>query len=219
MAPIDRNKPEYDVLLTYIALGIATVFLTVAIPLQVGGPWVSIAWVVEAMVLLWIGTESRLPDVRRAAMVLYGLSLAVMLVFDTPLAFDDAPGLFQNEFAISYAFMAAAAFGTAYMVSRWKDRMTEFDMYLVPAGIVAGFAILAIAVPTQVEGSWMVVTWAGLGLAAIGIGTRIGMIEMRLTGLGVLVIAAVAAIFGESVVDSGFSFQNAEGTWEIVRPN
>ena len=201
IAPIDRSKPDYDVLLTYISLGIATVFLTVAIPLQFGGPWVSIAWVVEAMVLLWIGKESRLPDVRRAALVLYGLSLVVMLFFDTPLAIDDAPGLFQNQFAFSYALMAAAAFVTAYMVSRWKDRLTKFDMFLVPAAIVAGFATLAIAVPGQVEGSWMVVSWAGLGLAAVGIGTRIGMIEMRLTGLGVLVIAAIAAIAGASVIE------------------
>ena len=201
IAPIDRDKLDYDVLLTYISLGIAAMFLTITIPLQFGGPWVSVAWVTEAMVLLWIGSASRLPDVRKAALVLYALSLLVMAFFDTPVAVDVAPGLFQNNFVTSYAFMAAAAFGTAYMVSRLKDRMSRSDMFLVPTGIVVGFAILAIAVPTQVEESWMVVTWTGLGLAAIGIGTRIGMIEMRLTGLGVLAIATIAAVFGSSVVE------------------
>ena len=114
--------------------------------------------------------------------------------------------------------MAAAAFATAYMVSRWKDRMTDFDMFLVPAAIVAGFAILAFAVPTQVEGSWTVVSWTILALVATGLGARIGMIEMRLTGLGVLAIAALAAVIGASEVDPGYSDRNAEGTWDVARP-
>lgn len=202
IAPIDRDKPQYDVLLTYISLGIAVVFLTIAIPFQFGGPWVSVAWIAEAMVLLWIGSTSRLPDVRKAAFILYGLSLLVMTFIDTPDAIDLPPGLFQNNFAISYALMAGGAFVTAYMASRLKDRMSNFEMILVPAGIVAGFAILALAVPTQVEDSWMIVTWGVLGLAAIAIGIRIGIIEMRLTGLGVLSIAAIACIFESSVVES-----------------
>ena len=202
IAPIDRSKPDYDVLLTYIPLGISAVFLTIAVPVQVGAPWVSVAWVVEAIVIIWIGTANRLPDIRRAAVVLYALSLGWVVVIDTPLAIEAGPGFFHNRFVFSYAFLAIGAFGTAYMAARWKEQFSASERFLAPAAIVAGFGILVLAVPSQVEGSWMVFTWTVLGLVATLFGARIGLVEMRLTGLGVLLITAAAAMISESTVSS-----------------
>ncbi|NQW17689.1 MAG: DUF2339 domain-containing protein [Chloroflexi bacterium] len=197
---IDHKKPSYDALLTYILLGIAAVFVTIAVPVQVGAPWVSIAWVVEAIVILWIGRENRLKDIRSAAVVLFAIALGWVVFVDTPFANDRDPGLFHNSSALSYLFVAAGIFGTAYLLARWKGELSRAEKFLYPAAIVAGFGVLVIAVPSQVEGPWMVFSWTALGLAATAFGLRTRLLEATLVGVGVFVIAALVAMAEESSV-------------------
>ena len=201
---LDHKRPDYDALLTYILLGIAAVFVTVAVPVQVGAPWVSIAWIVESIVILWIGRETRLRDIRAAAVLLFGIALAWVVLVDTPFANDREVGLFQNSSALSYLFVTAGTFGAAYLVSRWKSELSGPEKFLYPAAMIAGFGVLVIAVPSQVEGAWMVFSWAMLGLAATGFGLRTKLLEASLTGAGIFVIAALVAM-GE---DSGVAFDD-----------
>lgn len=197
---IDHKRPNYDALLTYILLGIAAVLMTVAVPVEVGAPWVSIAWIVEAMVILWIGRETRLKDIRSTAVVLFAIALVWVVFVDTPFANDRDAGLFHNSSALSYLLVTLGIFGSGYLVARWKDQLSGTEKFLYPAAIVAGFGVLIIAVPSQVEGEWMVLSWAALGLVATGFGLRTGLLEASLTGAGVFAIAALVAMANESSV-------------------
>jgi uncharacterized membrane protein len=197
---IDHKRPDYDALLTYVLLGIAAVLVTVAVPVQVGAPWVSIAWVVESMVILWIGHEARLKDIRSAAVLLFGIALIWVVFVDTPFANDRDPGMFHNSSALSYLFVAAGIFATAYLVARWKGELSRAEKFMYPAAIVAGFSVLVIGVPSQVEGAWMVLSWAALGLAATAFGLRVRLLEAALVGAGIFAIAALVAMGEESSV-------------------
>lgn len=45
----------------FLVVGVALVFITIAIPVQLDGNWVTILWIGEAAVLFWIGRTKRVP--------------------------------------------------------------------------------------------------------------------------------------------------------------
>lgn len=47
--------------LFYLAAGMVLIFLTIAIPVQLDGNWVTLLWIGEAIVLLWIGRSQGAP--------------------------------------------------------------------------------------------------------------------------------------------------------------
>lgn len=72
-----------------LMIGAALTFVTLAIPIQLESNWITMAWAVEGLVLLWTGIETRSKIVRGGAHVLFALALLRLVFFDTP--FDYRP--------------------------------------------------------------------------------------------------------------------------------
>ena len=71
-----------QVQLSLFTLGLALVFLTIAIPVQFGGPWVTIAWAVQAVVLVWLSFFHKMHQLRWAGMAVFALIAFRLVVFD-----------------------------------------------------------------------------------------------------------------------------------------
>lgn len=52
---IIRNKKIADKTLLYLILGLVFTFITIAIPIQLDGNWVTLAWIALSVLLFWIG--------------------------------------------------------------------------------------------------------------------------------------------------------------------
>ncbi|MBS1820354.1 MAG: DUF2339 domain-containing protein [Acidobacteria bacterium] len=113
-----------------VHLSLAVVFLTIAIPLKASGRWITVAWLVEGVALLWValrvGAARTEKDVAHsnASGVLRWLSAGSLVlglggVIAAPYWFDNAmtaPLLNRN---LATALIGVAAFsGTAWMVLR-----------------------------------------------------------------------------------------------------
>ncbi|MGE5191661.1 MAG: DUF2339 domain-containing protein [Deltaproteobacteria bacterium] len=82
---------------TVVALaGIAASFLTIAVPLQLTGHWVAIAWAAEAVLLVELGLRFEQMKLRLAGFGLLGV-VQVILVFYSVQTFDN-PAAFQTRF-------------------------------------------------------------------------------------------------------------------------
>ena len=57
---IYRQRPEEENLL-YFTAGLMLVFLTIAIPIQLGGMWIVLLWTALGVVLFWIGRTRNIP--------------------------------------------------------------------------------------------------------------------------------------------------------------
>jgi uncharacterized membrane protein len=79
---LDRTAWHRVELLTLI--GIALTFVTLAIPIQLRSNWITIAWSVEALMMLWAGIETRALRIRIGAGILFGLALIKLIFWDTP---------------------------------------------------------------------------------------------------------------------------------------
>jgi len=78
-----RNRegvhPPY---LAMMLLGLGVTFLTVAIPIQWEGRWITVAWAVEAVALMWAGLKAHHRGTRVVAIGVLALVVFRLLVFD-----------------------------------------------------------------------------------------------------------------------------------------
>lgn len=113
---LDRSATMRTELL--LMIGVALTFVTLAIPIQLKSNWITMAWGVEGLVLLWAGIETRSKIIRSASHVLFALALIRLVFRDTP--FDYRP-LFTpvlNKYFLSSLFVSACLFAAAFVYQK-----------------------------------------------------------------------------------------------------
>jgi uncharacterized membrane protein len=116
--------------LSLFSLAIALVFLTVAIPTQLGDRvWTTIAWAAEFVLLMWLSFTLRMPKLRYYSYVVAAAMAIRLLFFDTTVnARTFQPVL--NERFLAFIVSIAALYVAAYIL--WRQRET-FLRWRVPA--------------------------------------------------------------------------------------
>jgi len=196
-----RSKEQ--VYLTFFTLGIAVVFLTIAVPVQLGGPWISVAWAVEGAVLIWLSFALRMPHIRLFGLGVF-IAFAVWLLFiDTPDAFATKSQPFLNTYALAYVVGIGITFLVAYLLRRERESLLPWEEYLFPAFLVAGNVLVTVAIPTQASGTWIAVAWAAEAVILMGLSFILNLYQVRLFSLGVFAIVALRLVgFDTFNVDS-----------------
>jgi uncharacterized membrane protein len=103
-------------------IGVALTFVTIAIPIQLRSNWITIAWSIEALVMLWAGIETRNERLRAMAHTLFGLALFRLVFWDTP----NHPGpMFTpvlNKYFLSSLVVTGCLFGAAHVYKKVGER-------------------------------------------------------------------------------------------------
>lgn len=134
-AAIKRSGTPAEVAL--FALSIAGVFLTVAVPLQLSGSWVSVAWAAEGAIIIWVGFQLARWPMRAFGLGVLGIAAIRLLVFDTPVELVDFTPVINERFPTFVA--AIAAFSVAcYLYWRQREHLEEWEQNIAPA--LAGVA-------------------------------------------------------------------------------
>ena len=170
------------------ALGIAVVFLTIAVPVQLEGPWISVAWAVEGVVLVWLSFILGMRQIRwfgLGAFVIFGVWIVVI---DTPQVLNGDFRPFLNLYTIPYAAATVACYAAAYLMYRYRAAVMTWEQQALSGFLISGNLILTLAVPVQAAGPWIAIVWAVEGLALLGLSFRLGLIELRVFSLGVFAI-------------------------------
>jgi len=116
-----RRGAEYTRLGSF-SLGIALVFLTVAIPVQLGDTaWTTIAWAAELVVLVWLSFALRLPQLRNYSYAVSVILAGRLLFFDTSIDLNNFRPLLNERF-LAFLTGIAAMYLAAYLL--WRERKT-----------------------------------------------------------------------------------------------
>ncbi len=110
-ATINRQKLA-DKNFFYLAAGLVLVFVTIAVPVQLDGNWVTLLWAGEAALLFWIGRGKAVPIYEKLAYPLMVLAFA-SLVHDWGNAYANVEGrspLLNTGFLTSMMFAGALGF-------------------------------------------------------------------------------------------------------------
>ena len=103
-----------------ILIGVAITFITLAIPIQLKGNWITMAWAVEALVVLWTGIQTKSTRLHVLAWVLFTLALAKVIVWDLKWRPSFTPVF--NSYFLSSLFVIACFFGAAWLYHRMDDK-------------------------------------------------------------------------------------------------
>ena len=109
-----------------ISLPIALVFLTIAVPLQLSGVWVTVAWAAQGTALVWAGFMLRRWPMRAFGLGALALSVAHLVRFDMWVNLEGFTPVLNERFPVFLALIAAFyAAGFLYwrnraMLERWE---------------------------------------------------------------------------------------------------
>ena len=108
LSPADRRG-------LLVTLGTALTFVTVAIPIQLDSNWITIAWGLEALVLLWAAFETRAQPLRLFSGMVFCLALGRFLFVDTPWGFRAPFTPVLNRYFLGMLGLTACLGGAAYL--------------------------------------------------------------------------------------------------------
>jgi uncharacterized membrane protein len=188
-----------QVYLSLFSLGIALIFLTIAVPVQLGGPWISIAWSVEGAVLIWLSFTLKMNPLRWMGMAVFLVFAAWLLFIDTPVAlFADRRPLL-NVYTLAYGAAIAATCLAAYLLHRERETLLAWEDFVFTAYLALGSLFLGIAVPVQVSGVWIPIVWAIEAVALMWLSFRLNVYQLRLFALGIFAVMVVRLLAFETV--------------------
>ena len=221
----NRSKlAEYESPLLPGLLTAGNVFLTLVVPVHVDHAWVSAAWALEALVLVWLSFRLRLYELRLFGVGVFAVMTIRLLNYDTYIDLDDF------RFVLNYRMMAFASGIAALYVSallsarRHHNLLPEEQRALIPGlTVVANVLtlwILSAECIAIVDSGLVDVTgrtafytkslalsviwavYASIGLA-IGIVSRLRLV--RLASLGLLSVPIFKLfLFDSFALEQGF---------------
>jgi len=135
-----RRFPDQDTrFITLLHVAIAVAFITIAIPLKLDAHWITIGWLIESAVLLWVGVRTQTKFLRYLAVAALTLGIFRLLVIDN---FHTETLVFNARFA-TYLVAIAVLGGIVIFGKRYasKDEMPFLDVALVALNLLALIAL------------------------------------------------------------------------------
>ena len=123
-AAISRSGAPPQVAL--YSLATALIFLTVAVPLQLSGTWITVAWAAQGAVLVWVGFVLRSWPTRAFGLGVLAIAAFRLLIFDTPIEVDGFR-LFLNDRFPTFVFAIAAFSVATYLYWRERNRLEKWE--------------------------------------------------------------------------------------------
>jgi uncharacterized membrane protein len=105
-----------------LLVSVALTFVTIAIGIQLSSTWITMAWAVEAVAVLWTGLEVRSERLRAQALTLFALACVKFLFWDTPYGFRPSFTPVFNQYFLSSLFVIACFLGAVYLYERATER-------------------------------------------------------------------------------------------------
>ncbi|HWF89771.1 MAG TPA: DUF2339 domain-containing protein [Pyrinomonadaceae bacterium] len=105
-----------------LLIAVALTFVTIAIPIQLRSNWITIAWGVEGVAILWAGLEIQSLRLRAHAFALFALAFFKFLFWDTPYGYRPAFTPVFNRYFLSSLAVIGCYIAAVYLFDRASKR-------------------------------------------------------------------------------------------------
>ena len=198
---VDRHAITRSELLFMIS--VALTFVTLAVPIQWHGNWITIAWAIEGLLILFAGVEKRSQWLRAMAHCAFALALLKLFFWDSPFG-DRGPFTpLLNQYFLSSLFVTACLFAAAIVYEKLGERKQiaarVFQIVLVVVALITLWWIMTIEVQTYFAGR------------ALREGTSEGHQHER--WLGQMTLSVLWSIYAAVLAAVGFIRRRAAVRW------
>jgi len=143
-----KSKKLADSTLFYSTLGMVFTFITIAIPIQLDGSWVTLLWIAQGTILFWIGKTKNIPIYEKISLPILGLSF-LSLLEDWSFYRYTNNGDIQAFWNINFLTGILAILGYGFVVSlSRKHAETEENQKFSPFNAIKSFYLPALLVLT-----------------------------------------------------------------------
>ena len=121
------SKKDYKFLI-YAMLGLVLTFVSITIPIQLDGNYITLFWAAEMVLLLWLYVKSKIGVYERATQVLMGLTLVsyLMDIYNVVMHEHHAVStIFLNSSFATSLFVGLATGAFALLMGRYRSLFTE----------------------------------------------------------------------------------------------
>ena len=143
-----KSKKLADSTLFYSTLGMVFTFITIAIPIQLDGSWVTLLWIAQGTILFWIGKTKNIPIYEKISLPILGLSFFSLLEdwrFYHYVNNLDVHAFWNINFLTG--ILAILGYGFVVSLSR-KHAETEENQKFSPFNAIKSFYLPALLVLT-----------------------------------------------------------------------
>ena len=143
-----KSKKLADSTLFYSTLGMVFTFITIAIPIQLDGSWVTLLWIAQGTILFWIGKTKNIPIYEKISLPILGLSF-LSLLEDWSFYRYANNGDIQAFWNINFltGILAILGYGFVVYLSR-KHAEAEENQKFSPFNAIKSFYLPALLVLT-----------------------------------------------------------------------
>jgi uncharacterized membrane protein len=175
-----------------LLIAIALTFVTIAIPIQLRSNWITIAWAVEGVAILWAALEIRSIRLRWHAFALFALAFGKLLLWDTPQGLRPAFTPIFNRYFLSSVFVIACFLGAIYLFERARER--KLIVSQAPRFVIGFAAAFAFWIVISVETYTYFAARASLEKEQSAIAHQFWLGQMALSVVWALYAGALAAV-------------------------
>ena len=203
------RRSEENARLSFFSLGIALVFLTVAVPVQLGdAAWTTVAWAAEGAVITWVAFQVRMPQVRIFGFAAFGLVAIRLFLFDTYVDLTTYT-VILNERMLAFAPSIAAMYAAAYLFRRHQEDLAVWEVslasvYPIFLGAAGFFTLWALG--------WEIISAFDKQLAGLTVDELRRGVDNSLRNAQNLSITALLAFYAAAMLAVGII-----GKWRMVR--
>ena len=189
-----------------LLIAVALTFVTIAIPIQLRSNWITIAWAVEGVAILWAGLEIQSVRLRVHAFALFALAFFKFLFWDTPGGYRPAFIPVFNRYFLSSLVVIGCYVVAVYLFERADRRklVHERGTKLVLALCAALTFWLLISVETHTY-------FAGRALAE-----RVSEDAAHERWLGQMALSVIWAAYAAALAALGFARRVAVIRWAAL---
>jgi uncharacterized membrane protein len=138
------NRDREDRLLVYTFLGLAILFLVLAVPIQLRQHWVTMGWAIEGAVLVWVGLRANDRTSRFAALAVFVVAALYWALIDAPER-GHSHGLLVSHRAFSGFVLIIALSAAAWLYERNREKVGEREHKLFGGSYVIAANFMAVA--------------------------------------------------------------------------
>jgi uncharacterized membrane protein len=195
------NRPE-----SLSLIGVSLTFVTIAIPIQLRSNWITIAWAIEALAILWAGIETGAKRLRISACVLFGLALIRLLFWDTPITNRPPFTPIFNRYFLSSLAVIGCLFAAAALYQSLGKRKgisrSGAKLGILLAAVIALWLVSSIETHTFFQSRAMV--------------QRVAEDAHHQQWLGQMAVSVVWAVYAAVLAAVGFVRRSSATRWAAL---
>lgn len=133
-------------------IGVALTFVTIAIPIQLRSNWITIAWAIEGLIMLWAGLEIGAKRLRISAFILFSFAIVRLFLWDTPYGYRPIFTPVFNRYFLSSLAVIGCLFAAAALYQNLgkqrKIQATGLKLGILFAAVMALWLVSSIETHT-----------------------------------------------------------------------